>query len=36
VPLMMVQELLGLKLDSPDIQNHSVMTRYAENIFHHK
>lgn len=36
VPLMMVKELAGQELDSMklDIKNHSVMTRYPENIFH--
>lgn len=37
VPLMMYKELAGQELDAkrPDIKNHSVMTRYPENIFHH-
>lgn len=37
VPLMMYKELIGQELDSVklDIKDHSVMTRYPENIFHH-
>jgi carbamoyl-phosphate synthase large subunit len=37
VPLMMYQELVGQELDSkrPDIKDHSIMTRYPANIFHH-
>ncbi len=37
VPLMMVQELAGQNLnpERPDIKDHSIMTRYPENIFHH-
>ncbi len=36
-PSMMYKELSGQELDSkrPDIQNHSVMTRYPESFFHH-
>ena len=34
VPLMMVNELAGQDLNSLDIKNQSVMTRYHENIFH--
>ena len=37
-PLMMYKEMTGQELDSVklDIKDHSVMTRYSENIFHHK
>ena len=37
VPLMMYKEMVGQDLDSvkSDIKDHSIMTRYSENIFHH-
>ena len=37
VPLMMYKEMVGQDLDSVklDIKDHSIMTRYSENIFHH-
>ncbi|PIP71479.1 MAG: hypothetical protein COW89_11720 [Nitrospinae bacterium CG22_combo_CG10-13_8_21_14_all_47_10] len=37
VPHMMYQELAGQELDAkkPAIQDHSVMTRYPESIYHH-
>ena len=35
IPLMIYQEMAGQNLLEPSIQDHSVMTRYPENIFHH-
>ena len=35
IPLMIYQEMAGQNFLVPSIQDHSVMTRYPENIFHH-
>ena len=35
IPLMIYQEMAGQNFLEPIIQDHSVMTRYPENIFHH-
>ena len=35
IPLMIYQEMAGQNFLEPSIQDHSVMTRYPENIFHH-
>jgi len=35
IPLMIYQEMAGQNFFKPSIQDHSVMTRYPENIFHH-
>ncbi len=35
IPLMIYQEMTGQSFSDPSIQDHSVMTRYPESIFHH-
>jgi carbamoyl-phosphate synthase large subunit len=35
IPLMIYQEMAGQSFLEPYIQDHSIMTRYPENIFHH-